>query len=427
MLKDRGRRTRGYYDPEEAMPWEGRRDYECKKLQEIVRHAYARSEVTRRRFDEVQVRPEEIRTPEDLVKLPVLKKSELAELQRKALPFGGLLGVPREELRRIYVSPGPIYDPEGRGPGYFGMAKALYAAGFRKGDVVQNCFAYHLTPGGMILDDGLSVLGCTVIPAGTGSSELQIRVMRDLQVTGYVGTPSFLMMLAEKGEELGYDLRKDLALEVAFVSGEMMPESLRMALEEKLGILVRQGYATADLGAVAYECPAASGMHVSEGLLIEILDPETANPKGPGEAGEVVVTAFNKVYPLIRFGTGDLSAYTDEPCRCGRTSKRLTRILGRVGDAVKVRGMFVHPRQVEEVMARFPAIARYQVVVERKGYQDEMVVRVELKEVVDQGRLRGELEQGIRDLLRLRAEIEFVPQGALEGAEKKMVDLRKWG
>lgn len=426
MLKDRARRTRGYYDPKEAMPFEERRADEREKLQEIIRHAYAHSEATRRRFDKAKVKPEEIRTPEDLARLPVLKKSELAELQRKALPFGGLLGVPREELRRIYVSPGPIYDPEGREPGYFGMAKALYAAGFRKGDLVQNCFAYHLTPGGMILDDGLSILGCTVIPAGTGSSELQARVMRDLQVTGYVGTPSFLMMLAEKGEELGFDLRKDLALEVAFVSGEMMPESLRTALEEKLGILVRQGYATADLGAVAYECPAASGMHVSEGLLVEILDPETNEFKGPGEAGEVVVTAFNKVYPLIRFGTGDLSAYTDKPCLCGRTSKRLTGILGRVGDAIKVRGMFVHPRQVDEVMAHFSAVARYQVVVDRKGYQDEMVVKVELREVMDQGRLREELEQGIRDLVRLRAEIEFVPPGALEGTKKKIVDLRKW-
>lgn len=426
MLKDHAKRISGFYDPQEMMPLEARRLFERERLQEIIQHAYAHSAVIRRCFEEAGVRPEEIRTPEDLRRLPILKKAELPRLQRQDPPFGGLLGVPLKEVRRIYISPGPIYDPEGGEPGYFRMAKALYAAGLRKGDLVQNCFAYHLTPGGMILDDGLSKLGCIVIPAGTGNTELQARLMRDLQVVGYVGTPSFLMAIAEKGEELGFDLKRDLTLEVAFVGGEMLPESLRRALEERLGILVRQGYATADLGSIAYECPVASGMHVCEEVLVEILDPETGEPKEAGETGEVVVTAFNKVYPLIRFGTGDLSLYTDEPCPCGRTSKRLLRILGRVGETTKVRGMFIHPSQVEAVVSRFPVIARAQVVIDRRDYQDQLLFRIELHEEVDRERLTAELQKSIRDLLKLRAEVEYVPRGTLEGVEKRILDLRKW-
>jgi len=426
MRKDRDRRTTGYFDPIEAMPVEERRDYEGARLQAIVQYAYAHSKGTKTRFDEAKVRPQDLQTPEDLRRLPVLKKSELVDQQKQALPFGDLLGVPLEEIRRIYISPGPIYDPEGRDPGYFGMGRALYAAGFRKGDLVQNCFAYHFTPGGMMMDNGLSLVGCLVIPAGTGNSELQARVMRDLPVAGYVGTPSFLMVIALKAEELGFDVKKDLALEIAFVGGEMLPESLRSALEEKLGILVRQGYGTAELGAVAYECSYASGMHICEEVLVEIVDQETGEPKGPGEAGEVVVTAFNKVYSLIRFGTGDLSAFVEEPCPCGRTSKRLLRILGRTGEATKVRGMFVHPRQVEEIVGRFPAITRWEVVVDRKGYQDEMIFRIELKEGVDQAPLLALLQKTIRDLLKLRAEIEVVPANTLLETQGKIVDLRKW-
>ncbi|MBI3988374.1 MAG: AMP-binding protein [candidate division NC10 bacterium] len=427
MLKDRDRRTTGYFDPEEVMPLEERRTYERAQLQTIVQHAYAHSKGTKIRLDEAQVRPQEIQGPDDLRRLPVLKKSELVDRQKQAFLFGDLLGVPMEELRRIYISPGPIYDPEGREAGYFGMGRALYAAGFRKGDLVQNCFAYHFTPGGMMMDNGLSLVGCIVIPAGTGNSELQARVLRDLPVTGYVGTPSFLMVIAEKAEELGFDVKKDLSLEVAFVGGEMLPETLRKALEEKFKVLVRQGYGTADLGAVAYECPFAAGMHLSEEVLVEIVDHETGEPKRPGEPGEVVVTVFNKVYPLIRFGTGDLSAFVEEPCPCGRTSKRLLGIFGRVGEATKVRGMFVHPRQVEEIVGRFPAIARWQVVVDRRGYQDEMTFRIELKEDVNQTPLLAELQKTIRDILKLRAEIEVVPAGTLREADRKIVDVRKWG
>lgn len=426
MLKDRPRRTTGYFDTLEVMPVDEREAYERAQLQAVAQYAYAHSKGTRRRFQQAGIGPPDLQRPEDLRRLPVLKKSELVDLQKQARPFGDLLGVSLSEVRRIYISPGPIYDPEGREPGYFGMGRALYAAGFREGDLVQNCFAYHFTPGGMMMDNGLSSIGCIVVPAGTGNSELQARVMRDLPVVGYVGTPSFLMVIAEKAEELGFDLKKDLSLEIAFVSGEMLQESLRNTLEEKLGILVRQGYGTADVGAIAYECSYASGMHISPEVLVEILDPETGEPKGPGEPGEVVVTTFNKVYPLIRFGTGDLAAFGEEPCPCGRTSKRLLKILGRTGEATKVRGMFVHPRQVEEIMDRFPVITRWEVVVDRRGYQDEMTFRIALKEGINQPPPLAELQKTIRDLLKLRAEIEVVPTGTLPEAKGRIVDRRKW-
>ncbi|MBI5167007.1 MAG: AMP-binding protein [candidate division NC10 bacterium] len=421
-------RTPGFYDEAlETMPQEERAKYQDRWLRELVEHAFQYSPAVREEFEAAQVRPEDVRTVGDLQRLPVIKKAELGEIQRRDLPFGGLLGLPISELRRIFVSPGPIYDPEGREASYWRWEKAFYAAGFRKGDIVQNCFGYHLSPGGRMFEEALVNLGCPVIPAGPGNTELQVKVMHDLQVTGYVGTPSFLLAIVKRAEELGYDFRRDFSLEVALVAAEMLPESLRNELEQKYGVIVRQGYGSADAGALGYECKEKSGMHTPEGVIIEVLDPETGKVLGPGETGEVVVTIFNKVYPLIRFGTGDLSFYTDELCLCGRTSPRLIRILGRVDEVTKVRGMFVHPRQVNEVISKFPAISRYQVVVTREKHLDEMTFRLELGEgAPDKAIIEEELNKVIRDLIKLRANIEFVPQGTIPEGEKRIVDKRKW-
>jgi len=332
--------------------------------------------------------------------------------------------VPVAQLRHVYVSPGPIYDPEGAHPDYWRIAKAFYAGGFRPGDVVLNTAAYHLTPLGLMWDGALAALGCTIVPSGPGNTETQVKLLRELPITGFAGTPSFLMAIMRKAEEVGCDVRAGLCLEVALVAGEMLPESLRRELEERFGLLVRQMYGTADIGTLGYECQAKAGMHVPEEVFVEIVDPATGRRVPDGEVGEVVFTAFNPVYPLIRFGTGDLSLQTSEPCACGRTSPRLLRIAGRLSDGVKVRGMFVYPRQVDEALAQHPEIGRAQVIVTRQAHQDLLTVRAEAAGAP--AGLQAALEATFRGALKLRAEVELVAPGTLPADAKKIVDERKW-
>jgi len=249
----------------------------------------------------------------------------------------------------------------------------------------------------------------------------------NLKASGFCGTPSFLLNIAEKAEEAGFDLKKDLNLKVGFVAAEMLPESLRSKLEEKFGMIIRQTYGTADIGCLGYECIKKNGMHIPDDKIVEIVDPETGKQLGPGKTGEIVATTFNRVYPLIRFGTGDLSILTETPCPCGRTSPRLIKILGRVDQVTKVRGLFVHPGQVDEVASRYPQIAKYQVVVRRKQDKDEMTLRIELKEGVSPpGKLKEEIEQSIRDVVKLRGDVQFIPKGTIPEGAKKIEDQRTW-
>jgi phenylacetate-CoA ligase len=421
-------RTTGFYDPAlETLPPKEREVYVAQKLREIIDYAYSHAPAIKAKFEEAHLDPQQIQTVKDLEKVPITKKDRLPQLQKGNLPFGGFTTVAPHQLKRIYVSPGPIYDPQGPEEKYWRCEKVLYAAGFRRGDIVQNTFAYHLTPAGLILDEALGALGCTVIPTGVGNTELQVRILYDLKVTGYTGTPSFLMTLLRKAEELGYQPRKDLNLEVALVAAEMLPESLRTELEEDYHLLVRQGYLTADVGTIGYECREKSGMHIPEELIVEIVDLETGNQLGPGEIGEVVITNFNKAYPLIRFGTGDLSYFTDEPCPCGRTSNRLVKLVGRTSETTKVRGMFIRPGQVDEILAKHPDIAKGQMVITRTHHQDELKFRVELKPgLVESDTLKSQLEQTVREVMKLRATIEFVPGGTLPQEGKKILDERKW-
>ena len=339
-------------------------------------------------------------------------------------PFGGLVAVPPRALQRIFISPGPIYDPEGAGPNYWRMGRAMFAAGFRRGDIVLNTFAYHLTPAGSMCDEGLAALGCVVVPMGGGNTETQVQVLRDVQATGYVGTPSFLHTILQRGEEAGINPLQDLALEVAFVSGGMLPESLRTVMHQGYGVSVTQAYATADLGLIAYECHQRSGMHVAEDLILQIADPETGQPVPDGMAGEVVVTTFNRVYPLIRFGTGDLSVLDPAPCGCGRSTPRLTRILGRADDVTKIRGMFVHPSQLDVVMVEVPDVTRYQLVVRRAGFEDDLVLRIEA--AGSPGDVVARLESRVREAIKLRTRVEVVPKGTLPQDGKKILDARTW-
>jgi len=422
-------RTAGFLKKSlETMPRKKRLDYLSRKLRAIVQHAYKHSAAFKSKMDSVGLKPKDIQTMKDLEKIPITKKADLVELQKRNPPFGGFEAVPIETLRRIYVSPGPILEPGEAEYEDLGWAQAMYAAGFRPGDIVINTFSYHMVPFGMqMVDNSLRQAGCIVVPTGVGNTEQQVNIMKSLRVNGYCGTPSFLLNLAEKAEEMGLDCLKDLNLQVAFVAAEMLPESLRSKLEEKFGMMIRQSYGTADIGCLGYECREKNGMHIPDDRIVEIADPTTGKQLPPGKTGEIVGTTFNKIYPLIRFGTGDLSSLTDSPCPCGRTSPRLVKILGRVDQVTKVRGLFVHPGQADEVASKHPQIRKFRVVVTRKEHKDEMTFQVELKEkVLQPEKLKSEIEQSIRDVMKVRGTIQFVSKGTLPEGAKKIEDRRTW-
>ena len=359
---------------------------------------------------------------ESLRRLPILRKDALPAAQGRALPFGGLLGAPPSTLRRIYISPGPIYDPEPRRGDYWGLAPALHAAGFRRGDIVLVTFAFHLTPAGHMMDGALDVLGCVTVPGGAGNTDVQARALADLRVTGVIGTPSFVLTLLERAEALG----REPAVEVALVSGEYLTAALRRRAREEFGIRVTQAYATADVGVIAYECPAAHGLHVSDRVAVEVVDPETERPAGAGVPGEVVVSLLEPPYALLRFGTGDLAAWEEGECPCGRTAPRLAGILGRVGDAVKIRGLFVHPSEADRVVLTFPEVVRYQIVVTRPGPLDEARLFLELRPGADAAAVCAAVATAVHERLRLRMLAEAAPVGAIGEGAPRISDRREW-
>lgn len=367
---------------------------------------------------------EAIVSMEALAGLPVLRKHDLIELQKQQRPFGGLAAARWGGLGRVFSSPGPIYEPEGRGADYWRTARALYAAGFRAGDLVHNSFSYHLTPGAWILEAGAQALGCTVFPAGVGQTEQQVAAMADLQPHGYVGTPSFLRILLEKADELGVKLP---SLTKALVSGEAFLPPVRDALLAR-GIAGYQAYATAELGVIAYETEARQGLVIDEGVLVEIVRPGTDEPVPVGEVGEVVVTTFNTDYPLIRFATGDLSAFLSESLTqaspCGRTNLRIKGWMGRADQTTKIKGMFVHPEQVAAVVKRHSEITRARLVVTNPDSTDLMTLSCEC------GGSGTELEQAIietvRDVTKLRADVRLVAIGSLPNDGKVIEDARKY-
>ncbi|MBK7422439.1 MAG: AMP-binding protein [Propionivibrio sp.] len=310
-----------------------------------------------------------------LARLPVTRKSDLLELQKAAPPFGGLNATPLAGLSRVFVSPGPIYDPEGRGEDWWRFARAMFATGFRAGDLVHNTFSYHFTPGGFMLEGAARKLGCPVFPAGTGQTDMQVQAIADLKPVAYAGTPSFLRIILERGDALGADLS---SLKKAIVSGEALPASLRRQFNER-GIVVRQAYASADLGVIAYETPSEEGLVVDEEILLEIVRPGTGDPVAAGEVGEVLVTSFNPDYPLIRFATGDLSAVLAGVSPCGRTNVRIKGWMGRADQTTKVKGMFVHPEQIAALVARHSGIIKARLVVDNTSGQDGMTLHCEVQ------------------------------------------------
>jgi phenylacetate-CoA ligase len=346
----------------------------------------------------------------------------LVALQKTERPFGGLNALPVAKLGKIFVSPGPIYDPEGQGRDWWRTARALFAAGFRSGDLAVNTFAYHFTPAGSMLESGALALGCSVVPGGVGQTEMQVATIADLCVNAYMGTPSFLKLIVEKADELKRDIT---SLKKAAVAAEYLPPALRAAMGER-GIRVIQSYASADLGLIAYESEALEGMILEEALILEIVRPGTGDSVADGEVGEVVITTFNPDYPLIRFGTGDLSAVLPGISPCGRTNTRIRGWMGRADQEVKVKGMFVHPSQVAEIAKRHREILKARLVVDNPEGNDRMTLRCEVR-----GTQAAGLAQAIADTLRgvtkLRGEVAFAQPGELPNDGKVIEDAKKYG
>lgn len=412
----------------ENMPPEERRRYLDKRLRELVAYACKKAPTIKGRFDKAGINASAVYTIRDLENLPLLRKDELVELYKANPPFGGLVTVPIECLERVYVSPGPIYDPYHLDAAFWRRhTQAARALGFGKGDIIINTWSYHLVPAGLLIDEMLRRAGATVIPMGVGNTELQVQTMHHLKATGFFGSTSFFMTIIHKAEEMDYDIRKDFKLRLVCIGGEMGGGPIRTLVEERYGIGTRDMYATAEVGVIAYECEKKSGMHLAEEIIVEIISPETGKQASSGEVGEVVVTTIDKTYPLIRFGTGDLAGIIDEPCPCGRTSRRITRILGRVGEAVRTRGMFIYPRQLEPAFSKFPEISNCQAVVTRPGHRDELTLKVELKSEkgVDKEKLKAELSQAVNEAVRIKVDrVEFVAKGVIPEGHKLIADER---
>jgi phenylacetate-CoA ligase len=407
-----------HYDGVETRPPDERESQLFAKLPRQVAHAKANAPFYRELLAGIEAQAVDSRAA--LARLPLTRKSDLVERQRVAVPFGGLNATPPSGLARIFMSPGPIYDPEGRDADYWRTARALFAAGFRGGDVALNCFSYHLTPAGSMFETGLHHLGCAVIPGGVGQTEMQARVIADLAPTGYVGTPSFLKIILEKSDQLKLAAG---SLRRAMLSGEAFLPPVRAFLAGRR-IDAFQAYGTADLGVVAYETSAREGLVVSEEMIVEIVRPGTGDPLPDGEVGEVVVTTFNADYPLLRFATGDLSAVLPGVSPCGRTNVRIKGWMGRADQATKVRGLFVHPHHVAEVLRRH-GLARGRLVVVNEAGEDRMTLRVERDGAADAS-LAASIEATLRELVKVRGEVRFERPGALPNDGKVIEDARAY-
>jgi phenylacetate-CoA ligase len=362
-----------------------------------------------------------------LAQLPVTRKSDLKDLQHANMPFGGLTSTTPRQLGRWFMSPGPIFDPEGRGGDWWRYARPFHAVGLRAGDVIQNCFSYHFTPAAFMVEGGAAKLGCAVIPAGSGQTEMQVQAMAALRPDAYVGTPSFLKIIIEKAHEMGADIS---SLQRAVVGAEALPPSLRAWLREHGVPHVVQTYGSADIGNIAYETESGGevnpGMLLDEELILEIVRPGTGDPVAAGEVGEVVITSFNPDYPLIRFGTGDLSALLDGPSPCGRTNTRIRGWMGRADQTTKVRAMFVHPSQVADIVRRHPQVLKARLVVSGTMGNDVMTLQCEAAEGASVTALAAALVDTIRDVTKLRGEVQLAARGSLPNDGKVIEDARSY-
>ena len=412
-----------YFDSLEVRSPADREAAQLAALPGLIAHAQQHSPAASQLF--AGVVPSRITSLSALATLPVTRKHTLLERQqatRPVDPFGGFAAVVRgRKMPRIFASPGPIYEPDVARPDYWRLGRALFAAGFREGDLAHNAFSYHMTPGAFMMESGAHAIGCSVFPAGTGQTEQQLAAIADLRPEAYIGTPSFLRILLEKAQATGSDIS---SFKRALVSAEAFPPSLRDWLAER-GIAGYQCYATADLGLIAYETEARQGLVLDEGVIVEIVRPGTGDPVPEGEVGELVVTTLNPDYPLIRFGTGDLSAVLPGTCPTGRSNTRVKGWMGRADQTTKVRGMFVHPGQVAEIVKRFTEVLKARLVVTGEMANDAMTLKVEVSASPDG--LASRIGEAIRDVTKLRADVDMISPGSLPNDGLVIEDARSYG
>ncbi len=413
-----------YFDKKETRTIEERRDGQAGELAAMMRLAVKKSPLVGRQIESLGMKPSKRNAYEILRRLPVISREKLVQMEIDDPPYAGL-GNPDAEVDRIFTSPGPVYEPHLSESDPI-WARAYRAAGFGHGDVVLNAFSYHLVAAGLTFHSGLRCVGATVVPSGASGTAIQVQLLRDLRVTGYTGTPSFLKAIIEKAAEMGHDFKRDFLLRRASFAAEPLHPALREEFEKQHGIDTYQMYGATEVGDVAYECREKKGWHLCEEVVVEILDPETGCDVPPGELGEVVVTRPNGIFFLFRFATGDLSRLITERCPCGRTSLRLAGVAGRVGEAVKVRGMFVAPSQLKKIGERFPGL-KFQVVVGRAENRDVLTVRIDAPETKrGKGRLAS-FEKHFAEICTVRIDrIEEIPQGTLGENYKPIVDERSW-
>ncbi|MFB0559964.1 MAG: phenylacetate--CoA ligase family protein [Candidatus Lokiarchaeia archaeon] len=428
-------RNSGLWNPqEETLTKEEKRQRDEKNLAWIFKHAYHNSPFYHERYRKAGLTPDDVKTLEDIKKIPLLRKPKLQEAQKKNPPFGNNLTVPVNKLSEIFISPGPIFEgvmAEEAEAMLNARCKAFYSCGVRPGDIVVNTFMYHMVPAGLNIHLGFRRLGCTVVPTGVGQTAYQAIIMRDLGVTVFTGTPSFLAMIGEEAKKGGIDPREDLKLELGIFSAEPLPDNLRNSLRDTFGMLARQIFGTADLGTVAKECPEENGMHIEESMIMELIDPNTLEQVAPGEEGEITCTMPHKLAsPIIRFRTGDATILSEDRCSCGRTSPKLMKILGRVDQLVKVKGMFVHPINIKGVIRKHPELGSYEAIVDRPKLSDVLIIRIEfegtgesLPEEAEEAKI--ELEKEFKEAIRIKAVVELVQRGSLTETKEKIVDLRK--
>ncbi|MBN1636943.1 MAG: AMP-binding protein [Deltaproteobacteria bacterium] len=414
-----------YFDEKESMTSEMRLEYYNRKLSEMVRLGYDKSERIKMMFDERSLSPADVQTLDDLEKLPVISREQLIEIEAQDPPFGGFADK-KADIERIFTSPGPVYEPH-LGSDDPLWARAYYAAGFRKGDVVLNAFTYHMVAAGLTFHGGLNRVGASVVPSGSSGTQQQVQLIKDLGVNGYTGTPSFLMAIIKKAEEMGHDFKRDFNVKRASFGAEPLAPSLRKQFEETYGIDTYQMYGATEVGDIAYECSEKKAWHICEEVIVEIVDPETGKRLGPGELGEIVVTRLNPIFFLFRFGTGDLSSISVAECPCGRTSYMLNGIAGRMGDAVKVRGMFVAPSQLKRVSEHF-ADRRFQVIIGRSGHRDTLNVKIQSTEQEEnlEG-LKRLFDSVFKEICTVKIDtIDIVPAGTIGDDDPFMIDQRDW-
>lgn len=418
------KRRSPYFDSKEIRSIEERRNDQAGELAAMMRLAVKKSPVLRGQIETLGSQPSKRNAFELLKRLPVISREKLVEMQIDDPPYAGL-GNADAEIDRIFTSPGPVYEPHLSESDPI-WARAYRAAGFGPGDVVLNAFSYHLVAAGLTFHSGLRRVGATVVPSGASGTAIQVQLIRDLKVTGYTGTPSFLKAIIERAAETGHDFKRDFLVRRASFAAEPLHPALREEFEKKYGIDTYQMYGATEVGDVAYECREKNGWHICEEVVVEILDPETGLDVPPGELGEVVVTRPNGIFFLFRFGTGDLSRLIAQPCSCGRTSLRLAGVAGRVGEAVKVRGMFVAPSQLKKIGERFPDW-KFQIVVNRAENRDVLTVRIDAPETKRGKDHLASFEKHFAEICTVRIDrIEEVPQRALGESYKPIVDERSW-